>query len=266
MSNETVLEHAAATASAPHRLTVATDAATSSVETEAVPAFGSSNVPGPSREAGWHGAFDYPVCLRLGGRRVLLVGGGEVAGQRLQALVDAGAVVVVVAPELSAGVATILLSHPVRWEAREFVAGDLDDVAIVFVATDDKDVSIQVAQLARARGLWINTADIPELCDFTLPAVGRRGPVVVAVSTTGTAPAVARRLRDELTGHVGHRHLGLIRVVQTLRRRLPAGPSRMKFIRGVIDGDVGSALLRGDRRGAFRRLREALHTHESAAS
>lgn len=219
-----------------------------SVQTEAVP------------------AFDYPVCLRLTGRHVLLVGGGEVAGQRLQALVDAGAVVVVVAPELSPAVATILLAHPVTWQAREFEPADLAGVAVVFVATDDSAVSIDIAQRARALGLWINTADVPDLCDFTLPAVGRRGPVTVAVSTTGTAPAVARRLRDELIGRVGHRHLGLIRVVQTLRRRLPSGPARMKFIRGVIDGDIGSAMLRGEQRVGFRRLREALKQHEGSAS
>jgi len=248
MSDATAFECAPSGASASRPLPATADAAIASVETESVP------------------AFDYPVCLRLTGKRVLLVGGGEVAGQRLQALIDAGAIVVVVAPELSPAVATILLDHPVRWEAREFVASDLDAVAIVFVATDDKDVSIEIARLARSRGLWINTADVPDLCDFTLPAVGRRGPVVVAVSTTGAAPAVARRLRDELIGHIGPRHLDLIRVVRTLRRRLPSGAARMKFIRGVIDGDVGSAILRGDRRVAFRRLREALKTHESAAS
>jgi len=248
MSDATASERPPPGASASRPLPASADSAVASVQTEAIP------------------AFDYPVCLRLTGKRVLLVGGGEVAGQRLQALVDAGAVVVVVAPELSPAVATILLAQPVRWEAREFVAKDLDGVAIVFVATDDKAVSVEVARLARSRGLWINTADVPDLCDFTLPAVGRRGPVTVAVSTTGAAPAVARRLRDELTSHVSHRHLGLIRVVQTLRRRLPAGAARMKFIRGVIDGDVGSALLRGEQRVAFRRLREALKTHESAAS
>ncbi len=200
---------------------------------------------------------DYPVCLRLRGRRVLVVGAGVVAAQRVAGLLEAGAVVTVVAEEVRAGV-SLQASPQIRVIERAFVDSDVDDAELVFVAINDAEVSAHIVAVARARGLLVNAADIPALCDFTLPSVGRDGPITVAVSTSGRAPALARRLKDLLMAQVPKRHGDVIRVVHALRRRLPSGPARMQFIRCVVDGDVGAALLAGERRRAFALLRDQL--------
>jgi precorrin-2 dehydrogenase/sirohydrochlorin ferrochelatase len=115
-----------------------------------------------------------------------------------------------------------------------------------------------VAAEARALGIWVNTADVPELCDFTLPSVERRGPITLAVSTAGQAPALARHLRRELGAHLAPHHVWLARLSGWLRRRLPSGPARMRFLKGLVEGEVGALLAKGERKAAGARLRAEL--------
>ncbi|MDP2344606.1 MAG: bifunctional precorrin-2 dehydrogenase/sirohydrochlorin ferrochelatase [Deltaproteobacteria bacterium] len=202
---------------------------------------------------------DYPVCLRLAGRRVLLVGAGSIAEARAIDLVAAGAQLTVIAPRASDAVQELARAGRLQWLPRD---ADDDDVAsfdFVFVATDDLAVSARIASAARRARVLVNTADVPALCDFTLPSVGRRGPITVAVSTSGTAPALARRLRAQLTASVNTRHAELARIVGFLRARLPAGPARMKLLTAIVDGDVGAAVLSGRRREAFAAVRRTLN-------
>lgn len=134
----------------------------------------------------------YPVVLDVRGRRVLVVGGGAVAARKAEALVAEGADVLVVAPDVSDAVARL----PVRVERRRYRADDMDDCWLVVTATDDPAVQQQVFDDGRRRHTWVNAADDPQRCSFILPAVHRDGPVIVAVSTSGTSPALAGWLRD----------------------------------------------------------------------
>ena len=137
----------------------------------------------------------YPVVLRVGGRRVLVVGGGAVAARKVDGLVAAGALVTVVAPVVDDAIA----SRPdVRIERRPYASSDLAGQRLVIVATDDSLVQREVARDAEAAGIWVNAADDPENCSFFLPAVERRGSVIVAVSTQGASPALASHLRDRI--------------------------------------------------------------------
>jgi len=138
-------------------------------------------------------AFDYPVFLDLAGVPVLVVGGGQVALRKVGGLVGAGATVTVVAPQVVDGIAEVATV-----ELRPYVSGDLAGVRLVVTATDDPEVNAQVAADARAAGVFVNSADDPENCTFILPAIARRGPITVAVSTGGISPALASRLRDEI--------------------------------------------------------------------
>ena len=143
-------------------------------------------------------AFGYPVMLDLNDVPVLLVGGGVIASRKAAQLLDAGARLTVVAPdvlpELAARVAEVRL--------RRYEAPDLDGHQLVMTATDDPAVNARVAADARARGTWVNSADDPANCSFILPAVTRRGPVVVSVGTDGSSPALARHLRDRIAADV----------------------------------------------------------------
>jgi precorrin-2 dehydrogenase/sirohydrochlorin ferrochelatase len=139
-------------------------------------------------------AFDYPIMLDLTGVPVLVVGGGRIALRKLEGLLRVGAVVTVVAPEVVEAVHDL----GVRVVVRGYEARDLDQVRLVITATDDPAVNAAVAADATARGIWVNSADDPTNCTFTLPAVARDGAVTVAVGTGGSSPALASHLRGEL--------------------------------------------------------------------
>lgn len=143
-------------------------------------------------------AFDYPVFLDLAGVPVLLVGGGAVAERKLAGLVAAGAQVTVVAPLVRDGVA----GTAAQVRQRPYAAGDCAGHRLVIAATDDPAVNVAVAADARAAGVWVNSADDPANCTFTLPAVVRRGSVVAAVGTGGASPALASHLRDRIAAEV----------------------------------------------------------------
>ncbi|MCP3145026.1 precorrin-2 dehydrogenase/sirohydrochlorin ferrochelatase family protein [Pyxidicoccus xibeiensis] len=207
--------------------------------------------------------IDYPICLRLEGRRVLLVGGGTIAEGRALAVLEAGAQLRVVSPEATATLRQLATEGRLEWLPRPYAPCDVRGFHLVLAAADDASVGPQVAQEARALGIWVNTADVPELCDFTLPSVGRRGPITVAISTAGQAPALARRLRRELTARVATHHVWLARLSGWLRRHLPAGPQRQRLLKGVVEGDIGALLARGERRAAWARLRMELKTLKS---
>ncbi|MDO8362103.1 MAG: bifunctional precorrin-2 dehydrogenase/sirohydrochlorin ferrochelatase [Actinomycetota bacterium] len=137
-------------------------------------------------------AFGYPVLLDLTDVPVLLVGGGTIALRKAAGLADAGAHVTVVAPEVLPG----LRALAVTVHERPYAAGEAGGYRLVITATSEAAVNAQVAADAREAGVWVNSADDPQNCSFILPAVARRGPVVVAVSTGGASPALAGHLRD----------------------------------------------------------------------
>jgi len=203
---------------------------------------------------------DFPVCLRLRGKRVLLVGAGNIADERARQLVDAGARLRVVAPGIGSAIRRLADEGRLELVERAYVQGDVRGQEIVFVATDDRRVSQAVADEARALGVWVNTADMPELCDFTLPSMGRRGPIVVAVSTSGLSPSLARRLRERFLEQVGPGHVQLARLSGWLRKRLPRGAERMHLLKQLVEGEVGELLERGQRRAAWARVRTVLES------
>jgi precorrin-2 dehydrogenase len=155
----------------------------------------------------------YMACLDLRGRSCLVVGGGPIALEKVEGLLDCGARVTVVAPEISLA----LRALPVGLVQREYESGDLDDQFLVIAATDDTDVNRRVSADAEARSLLCNVADVPDLCNFILPAVYRQDPIAIAVSTGGASPALAQRIRQEIAEVVGPEHARLARRLRDLR-------------------------------------------------
>jgi precorrin-2 dehydrogenase/sirohydrochlorin ferrochelatase len=137
--------------------------------------------------------FGYPVVLDLHGVLVLVVGAGPIASRKVAGLVEAGARVRVVAPDVAPELDRTSVAE---LHERPYGPRDLDGVRLVVTATGDRDVDARVAADARAAGLWVNAADQPADCSFILPAIARNGPLSIAVSTDGASPALARRLRD----------------------------------------------------------------------
>lgn len=138
--------------------------------------------------------MSYPVNLLVAGKAVLVVGGGAVALDKVRGLVEAGADVTVVAPEVHAGIEAL----GVAVERRRYEPPEAGRYRLVVTATGDLAVAARVHEDAEAAGVWVNAADDPERCTFTLPARVRRGDVLVTVSTGGRSPALARWLRERL--------------------------------------------------------------------
>jgi siroheme synthase-like protein len=155
----------------------------------------------------------YMAGLDLAGRRCLVVGGGRVGLEKATGLLDCGALVTVVAPELDPALA----EAGVDWRPRRYRRGDLDGMFLVVAATSERPVNARVYSDAEERGMLCNVADDPELCNFILPAVFREGPIVVAVSTGGASPALAKRLRSQIAALVDPRHAALADELEALR-------------------------------------------------
>lgn len=158
----------------------------------------------------------YPIVVRLADRPVLVVGGGRVALRKVQGLLAAGAAVAVVAPTVLDELAAL---DGVRVHRRAYERDDVAGHVLVIAATDEPAVQQQVFDDGERLGVLVNAADDPDRCSFILPAVVRRGPVIVAVSTQGRSPALAGHLRDLLAAALPG---DLDAIVETARRRREA--------------------------------------------
>jgi precorrin-2 dehydrogenase / sirohydrochlorin ferrochelatase len=162
----------------------------------------------------------FPIVLELGGRPCLVVGGGPVAERKVEILLAADARVTVVSPRLTRRLQAWVDSRAIRHIAGEYRPGDVQGHALVFVASDDPALTATVVAEARALHTWVNAADDPARCDFTLPSVLRRGELTVAVSTGGTSPALARSIREELEDYFTDEYRVLAGVAAEARREL----------------------------------------------
>ncbi len=217
---------------------------------------GSSTSPSPATWAPGVAPTVLPVALLLEGRPCLVVGGGQVAARKVSSLIECGAMVTLIAPELgdevrallgSAGAATV--------HRREFRRGDCDGFRFVFAATGVDAVDGLVVAEARSAGALVNAADQPARCDFYLPAVARSGPVVLAVSTSGTSPVLAGWLRSRLAPMLGPEVGRLAWVLSACRDALRAhgGSTLTAPWSSLLDEDLLDAVSdEDDRRVAAR--------------
>jgi precorrin-2 dehydrogenase/sirohydrochlorin ferrochelatase len=196
----------------------------------------------------------YPVNLILTGEPCLVVGGGPVAARKVEGLLTSGADVRVIAvaasPELQA------TGVPV--EQRPYRTGDVAGYRLVLAATDDPGVNRQVYLDAESAGIWVNSADDPDSCTFTLPSVLRRGPIMVTVSTSGYSPAVATWLKAQFEDTLGPEYETLVELLSEARNELKAAGRSTETVdwRTVLDSDM----LEQIRAGHINEARERLQT------
>ena len=145
----------------------------------------------------------YPVFLNLRGRRVVVVGGGQVALRKVRGLMECGAVVTVIAPDAVPALEDLAQKGRIELVRREYQSGDLHGASLVVASTDRREVNAQVSAEAAEEGIFVNVVDDPELCSFIMPSVLSRGDLVVAVSTGGRSPLLARLVRDLLADVIG---------------------------------------------------------------
>jgi siroheme synthase-like protein len=153
--------------------------------------------------SGRAGLGGYPVNLLVDGRRCLVVGGGRIAARKVEALLDAGADVHVVALDLGEEIRAWRDAGRLTADERAFIPADLDGVWLATAATSDGEVNQAVFDAGEARRIWVNAADDPEHCSFTLMSVVRQGDLVLTVGTGGRSPALAAWLKDRLAAEFG---------------------------------------------------------------
>lgn len=180
----------------------------------------------------------YPVFFDLRDRPVLVIGGGRLALEKVQGLLAAEAEITVVAPTLDRTLRAMSDEGRIHHVEREYQPGDMRDMAVVMAARDDASGNEALLEDARALGIPLNAADDPEHCDFILPAVVRRPPLTLAISTGGGSPAVARRLREELNEFLDDETAAMAELVAEVRAEL----RRINAFRTIPSEDWQSAM------------------------
>jgi len=202
----------------------------------------------------------YPANLVLSGRRVLVVGAGAVAARKIEGLLACGAQVVVVAPVVGEAVRALAEAAEVELHERPYRTGDLDGAWLGVTATDQPAVNRVVFEDGQASLTWVNAADDPASCSFTLPSVVRQGPVMVTVATGGHSPALATWLRRHVAGELGPEYAELAAILAEARAALQAEgrPTEGLAWLSAIDSGMLELIRLGDVGRAKERLQACL--------
>jgi precorrin-2 dehydrogenase/sirohydrochlorin ferrochelatase len=209
----------------------------------------------------------YIACLKLTGRRCLVVGGGDVGLDKVEGLLASNADVWLVAPDAHPALQDLASEGSITWTRREYLPTDLDGCLIAIAATNDSEVNIQVHDDAEQRAMLVNVADVPPLCNFILPAIVRTGPLAVAISTAGASPALAKRMKREISELFGEAYADLAVMLNDVRGwakgTLPTYQDRKVFFEEIVNGDPDPIeLLRaGNADGVRALIQAAQHAH-----
>lgn len=181
----------------------------------------------------------FPINLDIRGKPAIIVGGGTVASRKALRLLDAGAMLTVIAPELSPPLRQLSDSGRLTHLARNYNRGDLAGAFLVFAATSDSTVNRQVAEEATTLGILANRADTRQAGDFTTPAIVQRGELLITVSTGGTCPALAEQISSELAAQFGEEYGETARLLAAIREKLLT-----EKVKNAYNKSVFSELLR----------------------
>jgi precorrin-2 dehydrogenase / sirohydrochlorin ferrochelatase len=183
----------------------------------------------------------YMAALNLRGRRCLVVGAGAIGLEKIEGLLASDAQVAVVAPQADPEVEELAAAGAVEWKRRRYAPDDLDGCFLVIAATSDTDVNIAVYKDAEARSMLVNVVDVPPLCNFILPAIVRRGPIAIAISTAGASPALAKRMKDQIAELFGEEYAVLALMLNEVRgwakATLPTYQDRKAFFESIVNGE-----------------------------
>jgi precorrin-2 dehydrogenase / sirohydrochlorin ferrochelatase len=202
----------------------------------------------------------YIACLKLSGRRCVVVGGGEIGLEKVEGLLACDAQVTLIAPDALPALEQLASEGSIEWERRDYSGRqDLEGVFLAIAATNDTDVNIAVYEDAERRAMLVNVVDVPPLCNFILPAIVRTGPLAIAISTAGASPALAKRIKREVADAYGEPYAQLAVLLNEARGwakgTLPTYQDRKDFFESIVNGDPDPVeLLREGRVQGVREL------------
>jgi siroheme synthase-like protein len=201
----------------------------------------------------------YIACLKLTGRRCVVVGGGDIGLEKVEGLLACDGDVTLIAPDAGPELEQLAREGSIKWERREYETADLEATFIAIAATNDTDVNIRVYEDAERRAMLVNIVDVPPLCNFILPAIVRTGPLAIAISTAGASPALAKRIKSEIAEQFGEPYARLAVILNEARgwakSTLPTYQDRKVFFESIVNGEPDPVeLLRAGDEGAVRDL------------
>lgn len=189
----------------------------------------------------------YIACLKLSGRKSVVVGAGEIGFEKIEGLLACDGDVTVIAPEAEPAVQELANEGTIKWEQRPYEKSDVEGAFMIIAATNDTDVNVQVFNDAEERGMLVNVVDVPPLCNFILPAITRSGPIAIAISTAGASPALAKRMKREIGEQFGEAYADLAVILNDARGwakgTLPTYNERKDFFEGIVNGDPDPIVL-----------------------
>jgi precorrin-2 dehydrogenase/sirohydrochlorin ferrochelatase len=212
----------------------------------------------------------YIACLKLAGRRCVVVGGGDIGLEKVEGLLPCDADVVLVAPDAIDELRALAGEGSIAWERRDYEPADLEGTFMVIACTNDTEVNIRVFDDAERRAMLVNIVDVPPLCNFILPAIVRTGPLAIAISTAGASPALAKRMKREVAALFGEEYARLAIMLNDARGwakgTLPTYQDRKAFFESIVNGEPDPvALLRsGNEQAVLDLIAGAQRTHASA--
>src|SRR5271166_3434349 len=211
----------------------------------------------------------YIACLKLTGRRCLVVGGGEIGLEKVEGLLACDGEVTLIAPEAEPALEEYAREGSIRWERRAYAgAADLDGAFLAIAAANDTDVNIAVFDDAERRAMLVNIVDVPPLCNFILPAIERMSPLAIAISTAGASPALAKRMKREIEGQFGEPYARLAVLLNDVRgwakATLPTYQERKEFFEGIVGGEPDPVALLRDGEAGERAVRDLIARAQSA--
>jgi siroheme synthase-like protein len=209
----------------------------------------------------------YIACLKLSGRRCVVIGGGEVGLEKVEGLLACDGEVTLIAPHARDELQEYAREGSIRWQRRPYAGPeDLEGVFIAIAATDDTDANIAVYEDAERRAMLVNVVDVPPLCNFILPAIVRSGPLAIAISTAGASPALAKRIKREIAAEYGEPYARLAVLLNEARGwakgTLPTYQDRKQFFETIVNGEPDPVELL--RSGDERAVRELIARAQSA--
>jgi len=192
----------------------------------------------------------YPVFMDLKGKPCLIVGGGRVAERKAEKLLETGAKVLIVAREASDGIKKLAEADVIDLDVREYEKGEAAGYFLVIAATSDNGLNRRISEDARMAGRLVNVVDVPELCNFYVPSVVRRGEMQIAISTSGAAPALAKKIRKKLESDFNPNYEKLLNRLREFRALLieciQDEEERKEILTRVVNSSELDVFLNGD--------------------
>lgn len=208
-----------------------------------------------------------PLFHNLNGRRCVMVGGGSVALRKVRPLIEVGAKVEIIAPEVNAAITALAEKHSLSLSQRKFNNDDLEGAALVIAATNDKQLNKQVSEQAQQLNIPVNVVDQPELCSVVFPSIVDRSPVQIAISSGGTAPVLTRMLRTRLESLIpsGYGHLAQLagKFRQQVKDKISEANNRKAFWEDVFSGDISELVFSNKQDAAESKLQEKLNKQQA---